>query len=254
MRKYIIMFIILFVSTVLYAREFETPMSPYQDNYIIAGDNDAQVKFQFSAKYNILYPFNTGLYFGYTQRSYWRIYDESSPFVETNYMPEAFYRFESGNNMFKDYVIPYIDYIQVSPIAHKSNGRDELDSRSINIYYGQIQASRGDVVNAGVNVKVYGYYNKAKENKDINDYNKNYEADVFLKLRSKTVQYLDKEELHFRFGGNPMDKGWFAVEGRIRILSTYVQPKLFIQYREGYDEFMINYNEKQKSIRAGFIF
>lgn len=253
MRK-IIAIVLIFLATQGFAKEFESPMSPYQDNYIIAGDSDDQVKFQFSAKYNLFYPFNSGLYFGYTQRSFWKLYDDSSPFVETNYMPEGFYRFESGNNSFKDYVIPYIDYIQVSPIAHKSNGRDGLDSRSINIYYGQIQFSKGEVVNVGANVKVFGYYNKAKENADINDYNKNYEADIFIKLRSKTVLYLDKEELHLKFGGNPMDKGWFAVEARVRILSTYVQPKLFFQYREGYDEFMINYNEKTKSIRVGVIF
>jgi len=254
MKKIIILLTFLVMTFSANAKEFKTPMSPYQDNYIIAGDNDAQVKFQFSAKYNLLYPFNTGIYFGYTQRSYLRIYDESSPFVETNYMPEAFYRFDSGDNMFKNYVIPFVDYIQVSPVSHKSNGRNELNSRSINIYYGQIQMSKGDILNVGANIKVFGYYNKAKENKDINDYNKNYEADLFLKLRSKTVMYLDKEELHLKFGGNPVNKGWFAVEARVRLLSTYVQPKLFIQYREGYDEFMINYNEKEKSIRAGFIF
>ena len=114
--------------------------------------------------------------------------------------------------------------------------------------------SAGDIINAGFNIKVFGYYNRAEENKDINNYNKNYEADLFLKLRSTSVKYLDKEELHFKFGGNPTDKGWFAVEARVRLLSTYIQPKLFFQYREGYDEFMINYNEKEKSIRAGFIF
>ena len=253
--KKLLFILLLFIAVPLFSKEYESPMTPYQDNYIITGDSEEdQVKFQFSAKYNIFYPFNSGIYFGYTQRSYWRIYDDSSPFVETNYMPEAFYRFESGNNMFKDYVIPGVDYIQASPIEHKSNGRDMEDSRSINRYYGQVQLSVGQLVNAGVNVKVFGYYNKAKENADINDYNKNYEADVFLKLRSTSVKYLDKEEIHFKFGGDPTDKGWYAVEGRIRILSTYVQPKLFFQYRKGYDEFMINYSEKQESFRAGFIF
>jgi len=253
--KRMIFILLILIAATAWGKEFESPMTPYQDNYIITGDReDDQVKFQFSAKYNLFYPFNSGVYFGYTQRSYWRIYDDSSPFVETNYMPEAFFRFESGNNFLKDKVIEGLDFIQISPICHKSNGRDGLDSRSINTYYGQIQLSAGDVFNIGVNVKGFGYWDKAKENKDINDYSKNYEAGIFIKHRSKTVKYLDKEELHFKFSGDPTEKGWYMVEGKFRILSTYVQPKLFFQFREGYDEFMINYFEKQKSFRVGFIF
>lgn len=237
------------------AKEWENPMQPYKDNYIITGDSEEdQVKFQLSIRYNLFYPSKTGINFAYTQKSYWRIYDDSSPFVETNYMPEAFYIFESGDNLFNNYVIPYVDFIKVAPIFHKSNGRDGLESRSMNNYYGEMQVSYGDTVNIGVSGKVYGYYNTDKSNRDINDYNKNYEANVFLKLRSKRVQYLDKEEINVRFAGNPADKGWYEAELKFRILTTYVQPRFFIQFRDGYDEFMINYGEKNRAIRAGLVF
>lgn len=255
MKKSILIILMCIISLNIYAKEYQNPMTPYQDNYFISGDEkEDQVKFQFSAKYNLLYPFNTGIYFGYTQLSYWKIYDKSSPFSETNYMPEAFYLFESGNNIFNDYIIPYVDHIKLSPFFHRSTGMDDYRNRSENKYYGEIQLSTGDVYNIGARGKIFGYYQKALENKDINDYHKNYQAEVFFKIRSKKVLYLDKEEISVTWGGNPSDKGYYRVQIAFRLLTTYIQPRIFVQYYKGYDEFMINYNQKTEAIRAGFIF
>lgn len=237
-------------------------MTIYKDNYFISGDDqEDQVKFQVSAKYSIFYPSKIGLYAGYTQISWWKIYEKSSPFYETNYMPELFLNFESGNNVFGDVEIPFIDFIQVSPIFHKSNGRDELDSRSINTYYGQIQFSYGDVYNFGFGLKGFNYYNKSKKNRDIEKYIGYYETDIFFKIKSKTVEFFDKEELHFKFGGYDKsdfdDKeyiGWYCIEVQFRIITSYVQPKLFIQYYNGYGEFLIDYNKKEDSFRIGLVF
>ena len=250
-----------------YQKEYESPLTVYKENYFIAGDNDNQVKFQFSLKFNLLYPSSTGIYFAYTQRSLWYLYDKSSPFVETNYMPEVFYRLESKNNLFGDTNLGIIDYIQISPISHMSNGRDGLESRSINTYYGQIQLSAGDVYNFGVNVKVFNYWNIASDNKDIDEYIGYYETDLFFKLKSKNVEFLDKEELHFKFGGfskkdyddwrdsdkNKKALGWYSVEAQFRILTTVIQPYFFIQWYHGYAQWMVNYTEKEKSLRAGFL-
>lgn len=256
MRQVLLTILIAMMLQPLYAEQkiYQSPMSLYNDNYFITGDKDKeQVKFQFSAMYNVIYPYEL-LYFGYTQRSWWKIYDKSSPFVETNYMPEIFLRFTSGKNIVNNVVIPFVDYIQVSPIFHKSNGRDEENSRSMNIYYGQLQISAGDVLNVGANVKAYKYYNVSKRNLDINDYNKNYEATIFLKIRSKTVLYFDKEELRVTFAGDPRDKGYYQIEGAFRILTSYIQPRLFFQYRKGYDEWMVDYNKKTESYRLGLVF
>lgn len=54
--KTIFTFAMLFVAVTLTAKEYESPIGLYHDNYFITGDNDAQTKFQFSAKYSILYP------------------------------------------------------------------------------------------------------------------------------------------------------------------------------------------------------
>lgn len=250
--------IVLFICalTILsYAEEniYQSPMSIYKNNYIITGDKNNQVKIQLSAEFNIFYPSQTGLNLGYTQLSNWFCYGNRDTFY-TMYAPEVFYRFESGNNLFGNFVIPFVDYFQVSPIEHNSTGVEGDDHRSINRYYGQLQISYGDVYNIGANGKYFRYYSICSKNEDINKYKKNYEADIFFKIKSKSVQYLDKEELHFKFGGNPLGNGWFCIEAQFRIISSKVQPKFFIQYYKGYDEFMVQYNRKDESIRAGLIF
>jgi len=266
MKKFFSLIILILLAATLYAEEksYESPMSLYKDNFFLAGDDEAQVKAQVSAKYNIFWPSSTGFYLGYTQTSKWICYDKRDTF-QTAYQPEVFYSFESGKNIFNNASIPFVDYIQVSPINHISNGTEGTDHRGMNIYYGQIQMSAGDVVNLGFNVKGFNYYSKSKRNIDIEDYKGHYEADVFIKLRSKNVFLLDKEELHFKFGGyekspDALDaekstrKGWYAVEARFRILTSYVQPRFFIQYFKGYDEILIDYNKKTESFRAGIVF
>lgn len=252
MKKIFIFIFCLFCSiSFAIAKEYEDPILLYKDNYFIFGDNDDQVKFQVSLQYNLIYPSKLGFFAGYTQKSFWKMYNKSAPFYETNYEPEIFYRFTSGNNVFGNIIIPFIDYIQVSPAHHLSNGKDGDASRSMNTYYGEIQCSYGDIYNFGFTIKYFQYYNLSRKNKDYNDYRKNYEGTVFFKLRSKTVQYLDKEEISVRFSSNPIDKGFFEVTGKVRIITTYFQPKLYVQYWQGYGEFLIDYNVKEKRFRIG---
>lgn len=85
---------------------------------------DIEVLFQISLKQEIWDRF---LFFGYTQRSFWQLYDsdQSRPFRETNYNPELFFRWkprwtsrpELGFDLGGD---------------HESNGKDLPDSRSWN--------------------------------------------------------------------------------------------------------------------------
>jgi len=234
------------------ASTYDSPASMYKDNYIVSGwEEDTQVKFNVSVRYRVVY--KAGLFMGYTQLSKWDLYSKSSPFKENNYQPEVFYKFESDNNEF-DINLGVIDYIQISPIYHRSNGRDGVESRGENLYYGQAQISIGKVHNFGINGKLYNYYNVSSKNKDINDYHKNYEIDVFYKYKSSTVEELDKEEVHVRFSGNPLDKGFVEGTLKFRIWTSAIQLRLYGQVFHGYDEFIIDYNKKDTAARVGFCF
>jgi outer membrane phospholipase A len=262
MKKLLTIILLLTLAIPVISKEYEYPMSLYKENYFAFGDKDANVKFQISAKYNVFYPSSTGIYFAYTQRSKWALGQEpSSPFKESNYMPEVFYKLESKNNIFGNIDLKLIDYIQLSPIYHCSNGRDGEESRSMNTSYGQIQISVGEKYNFGINAKYFRWYQK----KELEKYLGHYETDIFFKFKSTNIFLLDKEELHFKFGGyekadyNSWDNekktyGWYTVEGRFRIFTTIIQPQIFIQYYNGYAQWLINYYEKEKSLRIGLVF
>lgn len=260
MKKLVWFILFVFIGITVYAGEYQEPMTLYKDNYFVAGGKDDQVKFQVSAKYALLYPSNVGLYAAYTQVSKWDLYKKSSPFYDNNYMPELILLAESKNNIFdKDFGA--IDYVQISPIMHLSNGRDEEDSRSMNMYYLECQASTGGHYNIGTNFRFFNYYSKARENRDIAEYKSYYIGDIFFKIKSKTVVSLDKEELHFKFGGYDYSDikkkravGWFAIEVQFRIITSTIQPKLFLAYYKGYNEFLLDYNKKTESFRCGLSF
>jgi len=88
--------------------------------------NEAQ--FQISFKLPLYQNFlNTkaDLFAAYTQNSYWQVYDtkHSSPFRETNYMPELFMQWNIDKKTLKSIRLSFI---------HQSNGQDVGKSRSWN--------------------------------------------------------------------------------------------------------------------------
>ena len=87
----------------------------------------AEVVFQISAKQKL---FGTNFYFGYTQESFWQLYNrkESSPFRETVYNPELFYRWIANVDWLQDWGAD-------GGLEHQSNGKSLPDSRSLNRLY-----------------------------------------------------------------------------------------------------------------------
>ncbi len=75
------------------------PFSIYKDNYFITGiplnrgidGETADAKFHISFRHRLTrsrLPFDSFLYLTYTQKSFWDIYQQSSPFRDSNYNPE----------------------------------------------------------------------------------------------------------------------------------------------------------------------
>lgn len=89
--------------------------------------NKTEVVFQISAKQKL---FGSNFYFGYTQQSFWQLYNrkDSSPFRETVYNPELFYRWIADVDWLQDWGAD-------GGLEHQSNGKSLPDSRSWNRLY-----------------------------------------------------------------------------------------------------------------------
>ena len=143
---------ILFLSvffTLLGASESEESfeLTPHKKNYIILFGYDFQeqpenrqheeMMFQISFKkklMNKLFDYDAKLHFGYTQKSFWQIFDggKSRPFRETNYNPELYFDIEC---------VPMVQQFGMTHLyagyEHESNGQDLPLSRSWDRFYAQ---------------------------------------------------------------------------------------------------------------------
>jgi phospholipase A1/A2 len=154
----------------------ERTISANEPLYFIVGSNkqrDFDARFQISFKYRPfdpdatiaqIIPYASNLYFAYTQTSIWDLGSTSSPFKDTSYRPSIYYHWdESGKG--------------ANPnswnfgLEHESNGRDGLDSRSLNIAFVQ---PRWDIHTIGgrkltLMPRFYGYLEKS-DNNDMHHY------------------------------------------------------------------------------------
>lgn len=112
-----------------------TPHSPNPRNTVTEpmGLDSLEAKFQISFKtkaWENIFGNNGDLWLGYTQSSRWQVYngDQSRPFRETNYEPEALLVFRNG------YGLPggWRGRMTAVGINHQSNGRGDPLSRSWN--------------------------------------------------------------------------------------------------------------------------
>jgi phospholipase A1/A2 len=143
----------------------KTPFAivPYRANYFLAlaynfnpnkevyekpyPDFDMQyeeVKFQISLKVKLwesIFKSNTDLWFGYTQLSFWQLYNtaDSCPFRETNYEPEILFNYRMNADIFG---LVKNRFIQVG-FNHQSNGLGGSLSRSWNRIVANFGFERG---------------------------------------------------------------------------------------------------------------
>jgi len=251
MFKKILFFILtLFISISALTKDTDIEKSRldyYKPLYFIFG-NDTKV--QVSLKYT-LYNFddNHNFYFAYSQYMFWDLFEYSSPFREINYNPEFFYIYNKP--------IKHLDYIQISPYEHLSNGRDGIETRGVDKFYSIVQISTQTYFNFGMNYKLFGYYRIEKENKYIKEYVGNSEIKFFVNLIEEKGDYFtDKEEIYIKFFTTPNKLKFHSYETgfKIRILNEWIAPYFFINYYSGFGESLIDYDKKVKSLRAGIIF
>ena len=104
--------------------------SGYKPMYFLAGTPETKIQISFKAQLLRSLPF----YMAYTQRSYWKIFQKSSPFLDSTYNPEFFYRLPLGDESFT--------WLDLGLFEHESNGKDGSDSRSWNRAYLRYSTAR----------------------------------------------------------------------------------------------------------------
>ncbi|GAB6009080.1 phospholipase A [Dysgonomonas reticulitermitis] len=219
----------------------------YKDSYFVTGvplnqkitNESADATFQISIRQRLtksVLPFKTFAYLTYTQRSFWDIYAESSPFRDTNYNPGI----GLGKYIFHQNRLVGAAFAQ---IKHESNGRDGLESRSWNY----LSVSMKYFFNARFNIagEFWAPYVDGGNNKDLLDYRG---------LGYISLNYVsDKQKWWLSADFNPR-KGFGNVNTTMTAAFRVSQKSnqyVFARFFQGYGESLMDYNKYAMNIRIG---
>lgn len=228
------------------SKKNEFPQSENPQNTVEEDQNltSIEAKFQLSLKTkaveNILGN-NGDLWLGYTQSSRWQVYnsEESRPFRETNYEPEASLVFRTNYDLFG------LDWRMLGlTINHQSNGRSDPLSRSWNRVMLNLGFEKDNFA-----LMVRPWY-RFEENRDDDN---NPEIKNYIGRGDMTAFYRHNEHdfslmLRHTLKGGDDNRGaiqfdWsFPISGRLR-----GQFQLF----DGYGESLIDYNHRATYVGLG---
>lgn len=224
--------------------------------YFLYGPDEPVAKFQLSFRYRLVGhrdspvetdPAAKGLYLGYTQRSLWNIKEPSSPFYDTSYMPELFFESLAPDRPDQQGLVSFIGY--QAGYKHESNGRDGLDSRSLNIAYlrSGVLIGRRDGWRVVVAPRVFAYLGKSSDNENIADY-RGYGELLVSVGREDGIQVNVTG-----MAGRKWNKGSVQVDATypIKIPAVHFDTFLHVQYFDGYGECLRDYDRKSSTWRAG---
>jgi phospholipase A1 len=220
-------------------------------------DNEAQ--FQLSIKtplYNNFLNSGGDLFTAYTQNSYWQIYDteHSSPFRETNYMPELFVEWQP-NKKLGDSHLKQVRFAFI----HQSNGQDVGKSRSWNrtemffllqngnINYGMHVWDRWDEDKKDTSDPKYPNVTEGDDNVGLEDFIGNQR--FFIKYKSKNLKVMlshqnDILDYDVKRGNTKLDITFPSINSNF---------DFFIRGFSGYGESLIDYNVKINRISFGIM-
>lgn len=195
---------------------------------------------------------NDGLYFGFTLKSFWQVYNKgiSAPFRETNYRPEVFYQMPLPIASSRGVWLGRLG------IEHESNGRTQYRSRSWNRIYVTVgylrpnwgllfqpwyripESKKKDDGDPGTPPPASG-----DDNPDIEDYMGNYELTGVYRWQKLEFSGLFRRNFEEGHGAHEIGVS-FPLWGRMRG---------FAQYFEGHGESLIDYDHKTRRIGIGVL-
>ncbi len=216
--------------------------SGYKPMYFLLGYPDTKIQISFKAQ--ILK--KTPLFAAYTQRSYWLLFNKSSPFLDNAYNPEVFYRFPIDRDL---------SWLDVGLFEHESNGKDIDDSRSWNRAYLRYSTSRGEKDKPFLHgsAKVWFPYHY-EENEDILTYRGLYE--LTLTYSNFLGSLFDRGDLSFTLypGGKSKLVPWAGGQEltlRTNPSGLHLLHVFVLQIFHGTGENLIHYSESHWRVRLG---
>ncbi len=241
-----------------YRPNYLLPFSYTEHNYKVYTPTDGEYKnveaeFQVSLKlpfYKDLLGFGEIYYGAYTQRSFWQLYIESSPFRESNYNPEVFVVFPVGSKEYyglKSFEFGY---------SHISNGQGNIEktdntdlypefenrSRSINMLYTKFIFQHESFI---FDLEFWTRIGPLDDNPDIIDY--------YGYGRVKAIYFYKKHMFTAMARLNPLEqKGAveFTYSHPGKLDGVYFYAKVF----SGYGESLIDYDTMLTKYSVGFSF
>ena len=218
------------------------PYEPLFDAFDEEEDfKDVEAKFQLSFKARLMASDDRrwGLWFAYTQQSWWQVYspDNSRPFRETNYMPELFGSYRPGIEVGgMQWNLLNFGYV------HESNGRSDPISRSWDRLFVQAGLERGNfalLTKAWARVKPSGYED---ENPNIEDYYGYGELTAYYKWGENSFSLMGRGNVNTGKGAAQLTWATRPLLGPLRG---------YVQVFTGYGESMIDYNWRQTTFGIG---
>lgn len=221
----------------------------YKDNYMVTGmplnkninKQTADAFFQFSIRQRITkseLPFNSFLYIIYSQKSFWDIYDDSSPFRDNNYNPGfGIGRYVIKNNVLKGALS--------ASFEHESNGKAYEESRSWN--YLNLSAKYFYNMRLSMKAQVYVPYVDSDNNRDLLKY-KGYGMFSIDAIDRKNLWWLSADFMI-------RDK---VINSNVHLSLSYrfshnAKQYFTIDYYGGYAEGLLHYKKYTSQLRVGFV-
>jgi phospholipase A1 len=238
-------------------------VTPYRSNYFLpltynnrpnvepiqeaTGENvqETEAVFQLSLKIKLwqdVLSRNMDLWLGYTQRSFWQVYNtpDSSPFRETDYEPECLLNFRTDFPLLGMRVRMF-----TLGFNHQSNGRSEPLSRSWNRIVANVGLERGNftlLVNAWSRIPES---EEDDDNPDIEDYLGYGEIWGYYLWKQHRFGVMLRNNLQLDDNRGALQLEWsFPL---VRRVCGYVQ------FFTGYGESLVDYNHSVNRIGIGFI-
>ncbi|MCD7933384.1 MAG: phospholipase A [Tannerellaceae bacterium] len=219
----------------------------FKDAFFVTGiplnekvnNRTADAMFQFSIRQRLTksyLPFNFFAYLTFSQKAFWDIYAESSPFRDINFNPGL----GVGKYLIKDNKLIGATFIQ---IEHESNGKDGEESRSWN--YLSVSVKFFINTHFTTHVKLWAPYVDGGENKDLIRYRG---------IGTVSANYLSPNTLWWISGELNPRKGFGNVNTTFSVaykISNRYNQYVYARFFNGRGDSLLNYKQYEMNIRVG---